>query len=708
MKYVNKEFGIPNRPPQCNYTYESDTGFELDGSMFPDRVILAPGIDYAYWNGAMLVTDGGALFGVRVGIEKDGEYLYRMNDNAVRSGDYSCDFTYADMRFDNGITLHYAKPSEDVLLCRITAEKPLRAAIDAYAPFGSPSEFTVREGRIYGVSPKVARKAGSYVITGGHAQYRDRWVVVTDEMTEKCQVCLSRPANALDGTAFIYDLAAGESVTYTLSLDGSLDFSEKIIENARERYLSSRFSGSGELGRGAVPLMNEMLWLTVYFPFDKTLFCTNGRPWYEDGNFNIWGWDENFSGLIMSYGMQEQFVRRQFEISIGDERVGPLCLWTAAMHLSDRSLLESCYERSKTIYPPSDAALVRGNWGNGNVGKGMDDTPMREKWDGGEMWSLDMSCMKCWSLEVLGRIARMLGKTDEAEVYEASHAAISSVINDTFWNEAEGLYNNRYMDGRWPVCKGPTAFYPLLTGIVDADKLPRIAENLLDENKFWGKYVIPSLSKDDVEYGKPSRVPEFDEPYPPYCYWRGNIWAPTNYLVYQALKRAELDGIASEFAQKSVELWHRTWEKTGWCCENYDPETGDRSKMSHCHQSWTQLLPLIGVQELLDAEIWEPGSIMFGTRLKGANALHNMRIRGELYDLTTDDTSLRLVRNGRLIFVAEGAKCAVRRYNGHSFDLFADGDCTVSVNDEFRHRFSLSAGSYRVSLTADGVSTEKR
>jgi len=84
---------------------------------------------------------------------------------------------------------------------------------------------------------------------------------------------------------------------------------------------------------------------------------------------------------------------------------------------------------------------------------------------------------------------------------------------------------------------------------------------LLNEDMLWGRYVLPSVSRDDPAF------PDND-------YWRGRIWAPMNYLVYMGLKRYGFEFEAHMLAQKSLELFLGEWERESGVYENYNSVNG--------------------------------------------------------------------------------------------------------------------------------------
>jgi glycogen debranching enzyme len=257
----------------------------------------------------------------------------------------------------------------------------------------------------------------------------------------------------------------------------------------------------------------------------------------------------------------------------------------------------------------------------------------------------------------------VLGETSKASEYRESYEFLKDRINTVLWNPDLGIYLNRYVTGEWRENKSPTCFYPMLAGCPTDDMVESLMKHLTNENEFWGEYVIVTLSKDDPDYGKTSRYGHENE-YPPYSYWRGNIWAPTNYLVYEGLKRYEADQIASQFAQKSINLWWKNWTKNNSACENYHPITGERSPMAHKHYNWSMLLPLIGLQEIIDVEGWRSNQPMrFGNLcIEESNSLKNVMVRGHRYDISISPEQMELHRDSAAFIKTTGGRMIIRDF----------------------------------------------
>ena len=111
-------------------------------------------------------------------------------------------------------------------------------------------------------------------------------------------------------------------------------------------------------------------------------------------------------------------------------------------------------------------------------------------------------------------------------------------------------------------------------------------ECLLDDNLFWGEWVVPTISREDRAFQDQQ-------------YWGGTIWPPMNYLICQGLRRYRFDDAAGRLASRSVDLFLKNWREFGTARENYDARSGAGGGQRH--QSWGRLLALLGIEELIDA-----------------------------------------------------------------------------------------------------------
>jgi len=195
--------------------------------------------------------------------------------------------------------------------------------------------------------------------------------------------------------------------------------------------------------------------------------------------------------------------------------------------------------------------------------------------------------------EILARMAATLDEAATAARLAARSAAHKARIAEALWDAERQVFANRLEDGRFIAPIAPTSFYPLAAGIgSEAQAAALIARYLTPERKFGGRFVLPSITRDDPAYGDN-------------VYWRGRIWAPLNYWVYQGLRRAGRDAEARELAAKSWRLFAQGWAERK-CGENYNAESGaiDDQPDTDGFYSWGALLPALRVAEHFDATPW--------------------------------------------------------------------------------------------------------
>ena len=279
---------------------------------------------------------------------------------------------------------------------------------------------------------------------------------------------------------------------------------------------------------------------------------------------------------------------------------------------------------------------------------GLDNSPM---WDGVKfnkqthtMEQEDVGLNSEWALDAwsLAEIAHILGRSADEQKLRTDYREMSARVNQLMWSEADGMYFNRSWDGSFNRRISPTNFYPLLAGIASPERATRMVQQyLLNPKKFWGEYVIPATPRDD---------PAFKEQE----YWRGRIWGPTNYLVYEGLKRSGLDDAAAELAAKSTTLFLKEWQANGHIHENYNAITGigdDRVGSSVKYYAWGGVLPLTMIRELIDVEPWNSG-LRLGSLGGQTASISNIHIGKHVYDVSVGP-GLQVVRDGQKLLESD-------------------------------------------------------
>jgi putative isomerase len=194
---------------------------------------------------------------------------------------------------------------------------------------------------------------------------------------------------------------------------------------------------------------------------------------------------------------------------------------------------------------------------------------------------------------MLAVFARRRGDAKTAERLEKRAAALRQRIQDRLWDPERGIFANRRWNGNFIRSLAPTSFYPMLAAAATEAQQVQLLRWLHDQNAFGGEHRLPSVTRDDPAY--------HDN-----VYWRGRVWPPLNYLTYGGLKRCGHLADAATLAADSVKLFAAAWAKRQMP-ENFSAETGaaDDQVDTDLFYGWGGLMPLIGINEIIDVTPWD-------------------------------------------------------------------------------------------------------
>jgi putative isomerase len=215
------------------------------------------------------------------------------------------------------------------------------------------------------------------------------------------------------------------------------------------------------------------------------------------------------------------------------------------------------------------------------------------------MLDIGLNSLLALDAEMLALIAAELGEDEAARHYAEVGKRTRDRIAAQLWDESRGVFANRLRSGPFVRSVGPTSFYPLVAGAVSPERLPLLLAHLDDPNGFGGTFVLPSVRRDDPAYKDNT-------------YWRGRVWPPLNWLVWQGLRRAGEHDRATALAEHSLAMFHAAWEERRLCPENYNADTGEPLDQPDTEgfYGWGALIPALGVAEVADVSPWDGWSIV--------------------------------------------------------------------------------------------------
>jgi hypothetical protein len=480
---------------------------------------------------------------------------------------------------------------------------------------------------------------------------------------------------------------------------------DDLLERNREKYLRDRPKGGGWLADVPAAINDQLEWSEVYTPSRRRAYITVSRHWAQENNsapdflwdsffsallvcqedqvksFNlvrdITSW-QNEQGMFAQYGQWPPHVGTWiFPVAWGHTQypVGALAVSKIYLRRPDRKFLAEIYPRLLKNHRWWFADRGDGGrWRDGNKNgllelgsnypeeipyedrqqtayfESYDDSPewwhvahYNEKAGTLEQDTVERNClyaMDCW---VLAWLARELGKADDAEALLAEHTRMADNINRLLWDPSKGCYFNRHWDNYpgepfFPQMS-PDIFMSLLGKVARPEQAEAVRKLFYDSKRFAGEWILPTISRDDPLYPKQH-------------YWRGKVWAPVNWLVYQGFKIYEWDHEARLLAESSAKMFLKPWREQGHCYENFLATTGEGS--SDPHYTWGALMVLIAVEELIDANPWH--GLRFGNLDPvEEGSLKQYFVAGSFYDVALSGRGLEVQRDGRRLFATDSA-----------------------------------------------------
>ena len=692
--------------PEVFYPWKSTCIGALDGSAWPGLVIAA-GRESAFAFVIKVEKDGQTA--------ERGDFFYLVSQVGPLAPDGAYGRVKFDLSlpFKKGaetpillkpspkketLTMEWSRRDERTVVGRILCPTDIRLTVVHYLPWDMTGEYAVLpDNEVLGTS---AAAPGSHYLFWTH---RPGARVAAGEG----EVALA--FSTADDRALYFVAGAGEdagSVGDRIFRYKNAVAIDDLINEESRAYEQKRVKVRGLYEGVPEAVTNNLHWMVLYQPGGHRLYTPAGRGWIfprPDGgreHWTVFAWDSFFNSLELAVEssrlatdaltavLETQYPngnipnwRGRFGGTADRSQppVGAYCVLKLFQKVGDIEILRSAYPRLRkwhdfwTARRPNGRPRRDGNsdglleWGSDAEALGKDVPPwekdatgrQRAAWESGQddlpNWddvpfdeasgTLAMDCVDLSSLYALdawclSQIAGSLGQGRDAERYLAEYERMKALINAQLWNEKEGFYFDRFWDGRFSAHKAASGFFPLLARIPDEARARRMLNVLLDPKKFWGDYVVPTISRDD-----PSFKPESQQ------YWRGTIWPPTNYLVYQGLKAYGFDLVASEFAKKSAEMFLRTWTNFQLCPENFDCLSGEAGGQRY--QSWGPLFALIAVEEYLDFTPWD--GFRFGMlKPDDSGTLSRLSIQGRQYDVRVSNSGTTLREEGEEILSADG------------------------------------------------------
>lgn len=365
---------------------------------------------------------------------------------------------------------------------------------------------------------------------------------------------------------------------------------------------------------------SALAWNMIYDPQRNAVIAPVSRVWntFFGGHYVLFDWDTYLSGMMAGYdnkalayanvievtktidqwGMVPNYVSA-FGLGSPDRSqppVGSMAINSLYKKYNDKWLLSLTYDRllkwnrwwpknrdtkgflcwGSNPIPPDAAANT---WQGAAYESGLDNAPMYDgvpfNMQSHQMELADVGLMSLYiaDCKYLAEIAEVLQKKSDAKELN-DRASYYSKSLQKLWNNDFGMFLNKRTDnGEWNYRLSPTLFYPLIAEVATKEQASRmINEHMLNTQEFWGEWVLPSVARNDTAFKQQD-------------YWRGRIWAPLNFLVYQGLKKYDFPEVRKALVEKSNNLLLKNWRETKGVYENYHASGIGRLKHEDQNQS---------------------------------------------------------------------------------------------------------------------------
>lgn len=310
-----------------------------------------------------------------------------------------------------------------------------------------------------------------------------------------------------------------------------------------------------------------------FFMWDSSFIVMFGR--YADRVFHAQKMLDNF----YSHQHSDGFICRQLMSDVrGDrfERDDPVSTGPNILPWSEWEYfqLTGDVERLKQIFYPLlgyhkwlqlNRTWKDGSYWSSGWGCGMDNQPRLQKGynecgSHGHMSWFDACAQMLLSGKILIEIGKLIHCEEDTEWLLEETAHLERFINEKMWCEEDAFYYDLWKGDVQNHVKSIGAYWALLADLVPEGKMERFVAHLENPAEFKRPHRIPSLSADHPDYKENGD------------YWKGGVWAPTNYMVLKGLERTGYQELAYEIARNHLENVAHVYKNTGTLWENYMPE----------------------------------------------------------------------------------------------------------------------------------------
>jgi hypothetical protein len=180
----------------------------------------------------------------------------------------------------------------------------------------------------------------------------------------------------------------------------------------------------------------------------------------------------------------------------------------------------------------------KGLFYNTALGSGMDNIPRKNV---KKVAWIDYSAQQALATHYIAKIAKEVGDTTTYSYYMKRHNEIKNRINKFLWNPKTYFFYDLTENDTLSSTMHIGAYWTLISETCTSEKIPYMVAHLINPAEFWRPHLVPALA---------ANQPEYD---PKGHYWRGGVWAPTDYIVIRGLMAYDQYSLADSIAYNHLD-----------------------------------------------------------------------------------------------------------------------------------------------------------
>jgi len=330
------------------------------------------------------------------------------------------------------------------------------------------------------------------------------------------------------------------------------------------------------------------------FMWDSSFILMFGK--YADRIFKFQSTLDN----LYSHQHRDGFICREIDEATGADHfarhdpssTGPeimaWCEWEYYLNFGDKDRLNKVFSPLMAYHRwmAEHRTWPDGTYFSTGWGCGMDNIPRHMQgyspaFSHGHMIWVDACMQELMTCNLLIEMAKELDRNEFIDELVAERDNLEGVINQKLWDEQSGFYYDLWNNGKHNMVRHIGAYWALLAECASNERAQRLIAYLEDEKEFNTPHPIPALSKSDPNYTADGG------------YWRGGVWAPTNYMVLKGLDKYGKYDLAHRIAAKHLNSVVEVFKKSGTLFENYAPEGAEKGNPARADfVGWTGLVPI--------------------------------------------------------------------------------------------------------------------